>query len=178
MKYLSLLLIASSAFFAGCATRPSTRSLETVPSVDLDRFMGRWNVIAHVPNFLEKGKVATADIYKRREDGRIDNIFVFRKGTIDAPEHRWNGIAWVVDPVSNARWKVRLIWPFTADYRILELDSDYQWSVVSNGDGDLVWVLARSTSLPDPVYQSIVARIHQRGLDAAKLELVPQRPSP
>jgi len=178
MRTPSLLLLASAALLGGCATADLKLPLQTVPSVDLDRFMGRWNVISHVPNILEKGKVATADVYTRRPDGRIDNIFVFRKGSIDAPEKSWKGVAWVINPESNAEWKVRLFWPFTADYLILELDPDYAWAVVSNGDGGLVWVLAREASLPENVYQPILDRIHRRGLDVAKLEKVPQRLSP
>ena len=177
-RFLSFLALALAALPVGCATANRSQPLQTVPRVDLDRFMGRWNVISHVPNLLENGRVATADIYARRPDGRIDNIFVFRRRSLDAPEKRWNGVAWVTDPQSNARWKVRLFWPFTADYLILELDPDYGWAVVSNGGGDLVWVLARETSLPEDVYQAILERLRRQGLDVGTLEKVPQRPPP
>jgi len=148
--------------------------VKTVAKVDLDRYLGRWNVISHTPYVLEKGKVATFDYYARRPDGRMDNIFNFRKGSLDAPEEHWNGVAWVANHETNADWKVQFIWPFTAHYLVLELDPDYRWSVVSTGDGGLVWVLARDLSLPEATYQDLLKRIARRGLNADNLEKVLQ----
>lgn len=42
---------------AGCSTMSSDQpNLVTVPSLDLDRYLGRWYVIAYTPNFLETEK--------------------------------------------------------------------------------------------------------------------------
>lgn len=173
-KTVSLLLLGAA--LTGCSTMSTSAppALHTVQHVDLDRYMGRWYVISHVPNFFEKDKVGTSDNYALRPDGRLDNVFVFRKGSLDAPEKSWKGIAWVTNTASNAEWKVRLFWPFTADYLLLELDPNYQWAVACNQDGKLFWVLARETSLPDNVYQEILTRIRHQGLDPSKLENVPQ----
>ena len=160
---------------AGCSTMKSTRNLTTVTQVDLDRYMGRWQVIAYVPNFVENGKVATADSYAKRPDGKMDNIYSFRKGSLDAPEKSWHGTAWVTNQQTNAEWKVRLLWPFTSDYKILELAPDYAWAVVASNGGDLLWILARDRTLPDPVYSDLLGRLERRGLDSASLVKVPQR---
>ena len=162
---------------AGCSSMSSSANLRTVSHVDLDRYMGRWNVISAVPTFLEKGKVATADIYVRRPDGKIDNVFAFRKGSLSAPEETWRGIAWVTDPATNATWKVRLLWPFTAEYRVLELAPDYTSAVVASRGGKWLWVLARETTLPEPVYADVVNRLRARDLPVDQLEKVPQ-PAP
>src|SRR4051812_1899538 len=113
-----------TAAMTGCSTTQTKApvSLHLVEHVDLDRYMGRWYVISNIPNFFENGKVATSDNYARRPDGKLDNIFAFRKGSFDAPEKRWEGVAWVTNTSSNAEWKVRLFWPFTSEYQIIELD--------------------------------------------------------
>ena len=170
-----LVLGLSLAFaLAGCTTMTSTRTLTTVPHVDLDRYMGRWEVIAFVPNFLENGKVATADSYAPRPDGKLDNIYSFRKGSFAAPEESWHAVAWITNPVTNAEWKVRLFWPFVSEYKILELAPDYSWSVVASNGGKLLWILARQRTLPDDVYRDLLARLARRGLDADSLVKVPQ----
>jgi apolipoprotein D and lipocalin family protein len=150
-------------------------NLSTVPSVDLDRYLGRWYVIAYTPNFLENGKVATSDNYARRADGKLQADFAFRKGSLDAPEREWKGVAKIVNRTSNAEWKVQLFWPLWADYLILELDPEYRWAVVASRGGKWVWVLARETSLPPAIYADLQQRVAARGLDARKLALVPQR---
>src|ERR1700690_4406952 len=116
----SVWLLAAAAFsLAGCAT-PQT-PVRTVAHVDLNRYLGNWYVIANIPYFLENGKVASYDTYSMRKDGRMNNIFTFRKGSFTAPEKSWHGVAWVVNKESNAEWKVRFIWPFTSTYLVLEL---------------------------------------------------------
>lgn len=155
---------------------PSSKpNLTTVSAVDLDRYLGRWHVIAYTPNFLENGKVATADTYARRDDGKLEANYSFRKGSLDAPEQEWKGVATIVNRTTNAEWEVQLFWPFSADYLILELDPDYQWAVVASRGGKWVWILARNPTLPASTFADLQQRISARGLDAQKLAPVPQR---
>lgn len=173
----------TSLFFAvgvlvaltGCSSMSTPPAYRTVANVDLDRYLGRWWVIANVPNFLENGKVGTADVYERRPDGRLTANYVFRRGSLDAPEQEWKGVAWVTKPATNAEWKVQLFWPFSADYHIVELDPDYAWAVVVSRGGKWMWVLARQPTLSEAVYRDILDRIGRQGLDASALVKVPQR---
>jgi len=147
---------------------------DPVAAVDLDRYMGRWYVISHVPYFLEKGKVASYDTYARRPDGRLTNNFTFRENTVDGTEKTWHGVATVVDPAGHSTWKVSFIWPISVTYKILMLDPDYRWAVVGNNDGGLLWVLSRERRLPAEIYAAIIADLTARGLPADKLAPVPQ----
>lgn len=158
---------------AGCATgqKPSPG---TIASVDLDRYMGRWYVISHVPYFLERGKVASYDTYARRSDGRLTNNFTFREGTVDGPEKTWEGVADVTNRATNATWKVSFVWPLATTYKIFSLDPEYQWAVVGTKDGGLLWVLARERRLPADTYAKILGELRTRDLPADKLQAVPQ----
>ncbi|MEI9864441.1 MAG: lipocalin family protein [Limisphaerales bacterium] len=166
------LFAVAAVTLAGCAT--PQKPVSTVPHVDLNRYLGRWYVIANIPYFLENGKVASYDTYALRTDGRMDNIFTFRKGTFDAPEDSWHGVAWVVNHESNAEWKVRFIWPFTATYLVLELDPEYQWAVVGTPNRKLLWVLSRQRQLSETTYSEILRRIAEQGYDTNILAKVPQ----
>ena len=74
-----------TTLLVGCASSSKLPPLRTVPFVDLERYTGRWYVIANIPYFLERGKVASYDTYARRPDGTFTNDFTFRRGTFDAP---------------------------------------------------------------------------------------------
>jgi len=174
-RYGGFGLAVAALTLAGCASQPP---VHTVPRVDLNRYLGNWYVIANIPYFLENGKVASYDTYSLRPDGRMNNTFTFRKGTLAAPEKSWHGVAWVVNRDSNAEWKVRFVWPFTATYLVLELDPDYQWAVVGTPGRGLLWVLARQRHLEAPTYQAILHRIAAQGYDPNRLALVPQPPAP
>ncbi len=169
-RWCSLVLVAFS--LTGCATSPAP--LRTVPRVDLNRYLGNWYVIANIPYVLENGKVASYDTYSMRPDGRMNNVFTFRKGSFDAPEKSWHGVAWVVNRESNAEWRVRFHWPLYSTYLVLELDPDYRWAVVATPGHKLLWVLARTRHLDDATYAEILKRIAAQGYDPNRVAKVPQ----
>ena len=171
IRFLPLVL---PFLFIGCASGPKSPPLRTVEHVDMDRYLGRWYVIANIPYFLEKGKVATYDTYARKPDGTLVNNFTFRKGGFDAPETTWHGSARVVNNLTNAEWKVRFLWPFTSTYLVLELDPDYRWAVVGTPGRGLLWVLSRDRQLPAVTYTAILDRIRAQGYDPAQITKVPQ----
>lgn len=171
MHSRSLLSLLAGLLLTGCASRPA---LVTVPQVDLDRYLGTWYVIANIPYFLENGKVATADRYARRPDGRFENVYVFRRGSFDTPEEEWHGVAWLPDAKDPTRWKVQFLWPFAADYLIIDLDTDYRWAVVGHPSRDYLWVLARERHLDAAIYQGILDRAKAQGYDPARIQPVPQ----
>lgn len=167
-----LLAAVAGLGLVGCSdSRPP---LKTVPHVDLQRYLGTWYVIANIPYWLEKGKVATADVYSMRDDGKMGNVFQFRRGNFQAPQKEWKGYAWVVDNTGNAEWRVRFIWPLSATYLIIDLDPEYRWAVIGHPSRDLFWILSRTRQLDPAIYQGILQRAAVQGYDVSRVALVPQ----
>jgi apolipoprotein D and lipocalin family protein len=169
---LLLALLAAMSLFSGCASKQPP--LQPVAHVDLPRFMGDWWVIGHIPYFLEKDTYDSKDTYRLRNDGKIDNIFSFRKGSFDGPEKVMNGIAWVVDKQSNAEWKVQFLWPIALPYFIIYLDSDYQIVAVGHPSRDYGWIMARDKSISAADYAKALAALTAQGYDASRFRKVPQ----
>lgn len=157
---------------AGCSTH---QELAPVDSVDLDRFMGKWYVIANIPTFLEKDAYNAVETYKQNDDGTIDTTFTFRKGGFDGEPKSFNPKGFVRDDPSNAVWGMRFIWPIKADYRIVYLDDAYSKTVIGRNKRDFVWLMAREPSIPDTEYDAIVQQIADMGYDTSKIQKVPQR---
>ena len=173
-RFPGFLTSVMAALLSACASSPSPPPLKTVPSLDLPRFMGDWYVFAHIPYALENGKVGTFDRYALRPDGRIQNSFLFRRGSLDAPLEEWKGVAWVHNKSSNAEWRVQFVWPFRVPFLVIDLDPDYQWAVIGYPSRKLAWVLSRKTTLNDAVYRAILKRMETQGYDVALLAKVPQ----
>lgn len=173
-------------FAAGCAsgnrtiTQPMkparTGELHTVSHVDLKRFMGDWRVIANIPYFAEKGCIDSIEGYRSRPDGRIDNIFTFRKGSFDAPQKSIRAIARVHNTETNAEWRIRFFHLITAKYLVLDLDPDYRWTVVGHPSRKYGWIMAREKTLPAATYAGILHRLATQGYDPKAFTLVPQSP--
>jgi apolipoprotein D and lipocalin family protein len=166
------LLMAAGMATAGCA---ANAPLKPVEHVDLPRYMGTWYVIGNIPNFAERGKVATADEYRLKPDGEIDNIYHYRKG-FDQPEKTWHGKAWLPDPKDTARWKVQLLWPFRSDYTILALDQEYRVTMVGLPSRKLLWIMSKDKTIDDAAYQRLIEAARAQGFPVEQMRKVPQRP--
>ncbi|MBD8525089.1 lipocalin family protein [Pseudomarimonas arenosa] len=168
---LALLLMIGITACSSLPTRPAP-AIE----IDLPRFMGTWYVIAHVPYWLEEGKLTARDVYRLREDGRIDNDYVFKRRW-DGPEHRWQGVSTVQPGSGGAHWQVQFVWPFKSDLHVLEVSADYQWALLSNPRRDLAWVFHRQAEVDEAELQDWLTRLSAYGVDPTELRRVEQVPS-
>ncbi len=171
-RLITWMVILMVATVSGCSTQPE---LKTVDYVDLDRFMGKWYVIANIPTFLEKGAHNAVETYERNSDGTIATTFSFRDGSFDGNLKEFNPKGFVREAESNAEWGMRFIWPIKADYRVVYLDENYSQTVIGRNKRDFVWIMARTPEIPDADYDAIVAHVEAMGYDISKLEKVPHR---
>jgi apolipoprotein D and lipocalin family protein len=156
------------ATLAGCAARGP--QLATVPEVDLERFMGDWYVIAHIPTFIESNAFNAIESYELNGD-RIETTFSFRYKGFDGPEKQYQPNAIVEDTQSNAVWGMQFVWPFRSDFRIVYLDEDYGTTIIGRNKRDYVWIMARKPDLSDREYEALVQQV----ASMAELRRVPQR---
>lgn len=158
----------------GCASSGGRiQPLPQAQDLDLERFMGTWYVIAHVPYFFENGKVATRDVYRLREDGRIDNDFVFKRA-FGEPDRRWRGVSTVVPGSGGARWKVSFVWPFSTELVVLHVDADYTGAALATPDRKLAWIFGREPQMAPERYEALLRQLADAGIDTAALARVPQ----
>jgi apolipoprotein D and lipocalin family protein len=153
----------------GCQT-PSA-PVDVVADVDLDRYLGRWYEIASLPQYFQRGCVATTALYSRRDDGRIRVENQCRDEFLDGPIRQAEGVAWPSEGLgSPGKLKVQFFWPFSGHYWIVALDPDYQWAMVGHPDRKYLWILARTRTLDAAVYDSLVHRAEEMGYDLSRLE--------
>ncbi len=158
---------------AGCATGATQRlglpPLEAVAHVDLVRYLGTWYEIASFPHRFQRGCTATTATYTLRDDGDIDVLNRCRKGSLDGEEMSALGRARVVDRSTSAKLEVSFFRPFWGDYWIIDLADDYAYAVVGHPDRDYLWILARTPTMAEATYQSIVGRIQAQGYETSRL---------
>ena len=157
--------------------------LKTVPYVDLERYMGDWNVIANIPNFIEKGCVSSVESYALRPDGKIDNWFVCKKA--DGREKKLTSLAWVHNTQTQAEWKVRfnldsflgrIPVPLRFSYLVIDLDSEnYSYAVVGHPSRKLLWIMARDRNMDENLYQELIKKIVTQGYDPTKIVRLSQK---
>ena len=167
-------LLVIGALLAGC-TAVQGPPIQTVPHVDLPRFMGDWYVVANIPTFVEKDAYNAVESYRLDADGTIATTFTFRKGDFDGEVKRYQPRGFVYDTQSNAVWGMQFVWPFKGDFRIVYLNADYTHTVIGREKRDYVWIMARQPTMQESDYQRIVELLGREGYDTTQIHKVPQR---
>ncbi|MFN0135432.1 MAG: lipocalin family protein [Phycisphaerae bacterium] len=171
---------AMTAFVSVCAGFGSTgctalfEPLETVESVDIERYVGKWYEIARYPFAAQAGCTGTTADYTLRDDGRVTVLNTCYVGSLDGEVQTIEGTARVVDEETNAKLAVSFFAFFEGPYWIIDLDPDYQWAVVGTPIRTNLWILSRTPTLDEATYNDILTRLPDKGFDPARLELTEQ----
>lgn len=182
MCLLRLLAAAVLVLMTACAKQPDYRPdplpPETVKSVDLARYVGKWYEIARYPNSFEKNCQGVTAEYETNPDGSIRVLNTCRKGSPTGTPSTAEGRARIVEGSGNARLRVKFApaWvPFAeGDYWILHLEPDYSAALVGDPAGKYLWILGRTKTMAPEIKAKITARADELGYDSSKLVLVEQ----
>ncbi len=141
-------------------------SLEVVPHVELEKYLGKWYEIAHLPAKFQEGCDETTATYTLSKDGSIS---VLNQCTKNGKMKQAKGKAKVVDKNSNAKLKVTFFWPFYGDYWIIKLGNNYDYSVVGTPDRKYLWILSRTPQMDDKLYSQLIEYAKSKGFEVNKL---------
>jgi len=150
------------------------RDLSTVESVDLSRYAGRWYEIARLPNFFEKADMTNimAD-YELLPSGLISVRNACLRGN-----GRATGVSGVARAVDDANTKLEVTFapsflralPFIwGNYWILDIDQDYQWSLVGEPTRKYLWILSRQPEISEDLYRTLCNTAQEKGYDVTDL---------
>lgn len=148
----------------------------TVPSLDLNRYMGLWYEIARYENRFEHGLVDVTATYTLRPDGtiRVENRGCKRNSPYDICKTA-NGHAKIPDPAQPGKLKVSFFLNFYSDYYILELDEEnYNYALVGSSTDKYLWILSRAPQLPEEIKKKLVTAAERRGYDTNRLQWIEQ----
>jgi dehydrogenase/reductase SDR family protein 12 len=144
--------------------------------VDLQRFMGKWYVIGHIPTFVDKNTANNVEMYTwNEEEQRIDVKFTY----MDLERTKTASIEQQATPMSatNSEWKLRLklgFIPISLPYLILDCDEEYSTCVIGVPDRSVLYIMARKQSLDDEVYQRLKNVAEAAGYSRNLIKEVPQ----
>lgn len=173
-------LIAIASLGAGMLTGTvNAATPQTVPQVELNRYLGKWYEIAHLPMFFQRkcARNTTAN-YNLKPNGHIEviNQCETAEGKIKAS----TGDAYAIDK-TNSKLKVSFLpkglrWlPFTkGDYWVLKVDENYKTALVGGPTNKYLWILSRTPHIDKATYQAYLQAAQQQGYDTSKLIITPQ----
>lgn len=165
-RLLTILLVStSSLLISGCLNQPVYRQtntpLQTVSSVDLNKYLGKWYEIYRLPNWFEDDDCVTVTAeYGLRDDGGVSVLNTCHKAS---KKEEAKGIAKIVEGSNNSKLRVSFFRPFYGDYWILDLASDYSWVLIGEPAGKYFWILARDKKLSPELEESLLVKAEKLG---------------
>ncbi|WP_334179154.1 lipocalin family protein [Pseudoxanthomonas sp.] len=168
------LVVLVAGLAGGCASRGAVPDVPD--AVDLPRFMGTWQVVAHIPYFAERGHVAARYEYVLRDADKVGVTYHYREG-FDQPEQSREARASVKGASGNREWTLWFVGVVPAKWRIVDVAPDYSWALADYPGRDMGWILSRDAVMDDAQYQDLVKRARDHGINARQLVRVPQVPA-
>lgn len=131
------------SLLTGCSS--AKLDFRSVDNLDLQRFMGKWYVIAGRFTPLEKGAHNAIEIYTYQPElKRIDIDFKFNRGSLDGTPVSIAQKGWVHNQENRSHWKISPFWPLKLDYLVLAVADDYSWTAIGVPNQSYLWIMARS----------------------------------
>jgi lipocalin len=174
---IGLLVALGVSSMVSCVSSRSTNDpLETVETLDLEKYLGRWYEVARYQHPFEKTLVGATAEYTLREDGKVQVVNSGFKKTLDGKYSDVKAVAWRPDETQPGKLKVKFFGLITSDYLVFALDEvDYQWALVGQDSRDFLWFLSRTPQVSDELLEKMKAMASAQGYDLTDLFLVPQK---
>ena len=171
-----LLIISCAAFSIEDPFKSDLPPPQTVPYVNLTRYVGLWYQQAEIPFFFEIGCTDSTAEYSFNSDGsvKVNNTCIRGGEPVSAI-----GKA-VPEDSTNSKLTVTFSETFNigAQYWVVRLASDYSYAVVSNPSYRYLWILYREPTMPDALYNSIISSLAQDNFPVNKIKKTPYTGAP
>lgn len=142
---------------------------ETVDTVIISRYAGLWHEIGSIPQIFQIGCNCTTAEYAGISETEISVTNACNLFSPSGFENRIEGTATIVPNSGNAKLLVSFFGGGGADYWIIDLEPDYNWAVVGSGDKQSFWILSRTRTFDDALYDSLLAKWGARGYDVSRV---------
>lgn len=140
-----------------------------VDPFDKEKYLGKWNEVARLPNLIEKDLRDLTEEYSLNEDGTIKVVSrAFNPVKNKAVEA--TGIIKFKGQETRGQLEVAYFLPIYLDYNILDIEEDYRYALVSGSSMGHLWLLSRESSMPEEMKQRFLQKAAGLGFEISKLE--------
>jgi len=162
----------AACFLFSCFTGKGTEDIPAVSPVDLPRYAGTWYEIARFDHSFERNLTHVTATYTLNDNGTVT---VLNQGKKEGKASVAKGKARLAGKNTPGILKVRFFGPFGGLYKIIALDTaGYQYSMITSGTRNYLWILSRTPRMDEAIYQSLLERAKGFGFDLSGLIRVPQ----
>lgn len=150
-------------------TDTTTAFSETVDTVIISEYAGLWYEIGSIPQIFQTGCNCTTAEYAAISETEISVVNACNLFSASGFENRIEGTASIVPNSGNAKLLVSFFGGAGSDYWVIDLEPNYQWAVVGSGDKQSFWILSRTPTFDQELYDSLLEKWGDRGYDVSRV---------
>lgn len=133
-----------------------------VKKVDIMSYAGKWYSLYSIPTFMDKHWRQTTETYVIHPDGYYAVFTTYKTLGTDKQKYIRSKL-FVVRGTGNAEFKAQFVWPFKADYWVIELAGDYSYVVVGHPEKKYLFIMARKPEIEPDLLEEIIKRCAEKG---------------
>jgi apolipoprotein D and lipocalin family protein len=156
----------------------SPKTHKIMEKVDLQKFMGKWYVLGHIPLSIEKNAYEAIETYTLLKKDRVFVEFKYKDGGFDEPWDDLTQRGYIMNTKTNSFWKVSPIWPLKFDYLLHYVDAKYSFTIIGVPDRENVWVMAREKYMSKKKWAFVKKKLIDLGYDTKKFRFIPHEVNP
>jgi apolipoprotein D and lipocalin family protein len=172
-KQTTLIALAAGAGIAGLTyafwPKKKIPASAIVDPFDMQRYLGKWNEIARLPNAIEKTLADLTEEYSQTEDGKFKVVTRAFNAEKNKPVEATGTIKFK-GPQTRGQLEVAYYLPIYLDYNVIGIDEDYRYALVSGSSLGYLWLLSREDHIPADIQQQFLDKASGLGFDISKLE--------
>ncbi len=172
-KGKALIGVAAAAGVAGIAyalwPKKKVPASAIVEPFDKERYMGKWNEVARLPNLIERDLRDLTEEYLLNENGTI-NVITRAFNPVKNKPVEASGTIKFKSAETRGQLEVAYYLPIYLDYNVLDIDDAYQYALVSGNGMGYLWLLSRESSMPEEMKQRFLQKAAGLGFEIDKLE--------
>lgn len=143
--------------------------LTPVSVIDWQRYLGQWYEVARFDHSFERDMVGVTADYELLDNGKIKVINRGYKHNFTGKPREAIGKTKVPNLECGAILEVSFFLWFYGEYRVLELDPNYQFALVGSSSDRYLWILSRSAILSEKDKMFLLDRAQKRGFKTDQL---------
>lgn len=167
-KIILSMVVFATLMVSMASAETAPKNVVPVSDFDVVSYLGKWFEIARLDFKHEKDMSNVTAEYYLNDDGTLK---VVNRG-YDFVKGKWKesvGKAKFVGSPTVGALKVSFFGPFYSGYNVVAVDDNYQTALVVGKNYDYMWILSRTTSIPEDVKLAYLALATELGFDVNKL---------
>ena len=159
---LTIFACSSLALDIPFLSDPDVDPLVPVPVLDLAKYGGVWYEIGRIPYLFELKCQCNIANYSLNDDGTVGVLNICNWDAPDGKLVSQQGKAYAEDPVNGTITTGKLDVEFfgfvNAPYYVIDIDDDYQNALVGSPNRKYLWILARTPTIDDDLYNELIQK--------------------